>query len=258
MTDLEKRLTEWIDKGGFPFEMKVANSFIKNGFSVTQSVYYRDSDTGKLRETDIIATQSKLINNVWLNFSFVVECKKTTDKPWVVLRNDGLKVLQQHLPIYHTNNASQFVAKTRNQKEFKSDLLFRNETKFGYSVQPAFGGNGKDASYEAIQSVTKACEYFVNECNAKRHFQCNFYFPTIFIEGKLFDSAITPEDKIELSQTSDSKLIVNKSFHEHGSSSIMLFDSEKLDEKTGQLMKLCAEVQGKYAHLISKHIGAEN
>jgi hypothetical protein len=38
MNELNKKIEEWINRGGFPFEMRVANAFINAGFNVSQSV----------------------------------------------------------------------------------------------------------------------------------------------------------------------------------------------------------------------------
>lgn len=96
MNELDKKVEKWILKNGYPFEMKVAQAFKSEGFHVSQSILYKDNDLNKYREIDIIAHTNKLVNGVWINLTYVVECKKSTDKPWVVFKNKDLFNLQSN------------------------------------------------------------------------------------------------------------------------------------------------------------------
>jgi len=254
MSEIKTKIVDWIKKGGFPFEMKVAKSFIKAGFDVGQSVYYMDVESEKFRETDIIATKSKLINNVWVNIAFVIECKSTTEKPWVVLINDGLKYYHDELPIFITKNGLKFLNATKKNEEFKSDFLFRNTRKIGYSLITAFNKEGKEPSYEAIQSLTKACEYFVMESSNKRDYQLNIYLPIIIVEGLLFNATLSENEEIQIEQVDNSEFQITRSFHSFGDANLRIFDYSNLDQTADELLRQCNELYEMYSKILIDNV----
>jgi len=254
MGDIIEKLEAWIEKGGFPLEMKVSNAFIKAGFEVAQSVYYMDIESDKYRETDIIASKYKQVNGIWVNLTFVVECKSSLDKPWVILINKGLKNQSSGgLPTYITHNGIKFLKATSLKEDYKSDLLFKNDRSIGYSMQTAFN-SGKDKSYEAIQSVTKACEYFLQECNKKRKNQCNFYFPVIIVDGKLFNAALTENGEMEIEKVEQTELLVTRSFHSYGNANILIFDVSDIDKIVMHINNMCDELFDNYSDLLEHKI----
>ena len=254
MSEVKTKIEEWIKKGGFPLEMKVARAFINAGFDVSQSVYYMDSESEKFRETDIIATKTNLINGVWVNIVFVIECKSSVDKPWVVLINDGIKYYHEDLPVYITKNGIKFLKATKTNEEFKSDFLFRNSRQIGYSLITAFNKDGKEPSYEAIQSLTKACEYFIKECNNKRDYQFNIYLPVIIIEGMLFNAILTEKEEMQIEQVDKSEFQITRSFHSFGNANLLIFDHSDLDKTALSLMIQCEAIYENYSKLLNENI----
>ena len=125
MSDKIDKIKNWINKGGFPFEMKVAKAFKKSDFQIGQSIMFKDVDTEKYRETDIIAHVTKGINNVWFNLTFVIECKKIIGKPWVVLKSDSPYQIQKgKLPIYGSRNAQILIKQLNENKKYRSPFIF--------------------------------------------------------------------------------------------------------------------------------------
>jgi len=82
---LKNQVEEWLLQQGFPLEMRVAKSLRDSQFEVRQSHYYKDSQTGKHREIDILAIRSDKIGLV--EIAFLIECK-TTNKPWVLFTSE--------------------------------------------------------------------------------------------------------------------------------------------------------------------------
>jgi len=249
---MEEKIKKWLLEGGFPLEMKLSNILLDNEFEVAQSIYFRDSESNKFRETDIIASKFINKNGLWIYITFVIECKKSNDKPWVILMNKGItNQIENQLPIYHTQNAQIFLLQTNKETDFKSDLLFRNNREFGYTLQTAFN-KGVDRSYESIQSVTKACEYFSQKSN-ERSKVCALYFPVIVVEGKLFKANYKNQD-IELKATESAEILFTRSFHEHGNANILLFNASNLNNMVDNLNKLASEFFKEYDNLLSKYI----
>src|SRR6476469_3471123 len=65
----------WLDKQGFPLEMRTASAFRAAGFDVRQSSYYVDAETGKAREIDVIAYDPDPLMLGLTRIVFVLECK---------------------------------------------------------------------------------------------------------------------------------------------------------------------------------------
>src|SRR4051812_9407117 len=97
MEDLKSKVSDWLEKEGYPLEMHVAAEFIKAGFQVAQSVFYVDEETKSTREVDLMAFINYPIGTGWLTFSIVIECKASKSKPWIAFitndtTNDALRL----------------------------------------------------------------------------------------------------------------------------------------------------------------------
>jgi hypothetical protein len=82
------RIEEWLRQQGYPLEMRVADAFHQAGFHVFQGHSYEDPATKTPREIDVQATHGLEFKvargkKIALTFEFSVECKSTSDKPWV-------------------------------------------------------------------------------------------------------------------------------------------------------------------------------
>ena len=165
MNEKEKSLKNWILKNGYPFEMKVANLFQKKGFKITQSIFYKDIDTNKYRELDILAHYGKLINDVSFNFCFVIECKKSIEKPWIVLKNDKLinSKLERFKP-FATRNAKILYDKSRVNEGDKFNNIFPDLSEAGYNAIIAYK-DIKDTAYDSSLSLLKACKQIKDKFN---------------------------------------------------------------------------------------------
>jgi len=76
-------IEEWLQRTGYPLEMRVAKEFrTKRPAFVEQSYFYHDVATGEVREGDVLASWSTSPGD-WLQLLFAVECK-SSGVPWVV------------------------------------------------------------------------------------------------------------------------------------------------------------------------------
>ena len=248
----KNKITEWINKNGYPFELRTAKSFLKAEFTVAQSIFYEDPITNKFRETDIIAHTTKLINNVWVNLTFVVECKSSIDKPWISFNNDQIENFTgKNLPILTTRNGRKLMDEISKNSRFKSDLLFPNKQKMGYSLIRAFANN-KDMAYAATQNVLSAVEYLVEKSNDSNKKFMNIYFPVIAVEGELFEARISTNDEIELNEVDELKISTIKSFAEQNSTFLTIFSSKNMEKFTDILKGKCDEFYIKYEQELNK------
>src|ERR1700761_9219874 len=83
---LERKVSEWLNKQGYPLEMYTQRCCRDNGFQSHQSWYYEDAETGQQRETDVFAYSPRVkIDGRGRQFelAFTFECKQSRGKPWV-------------------------------------------------------------------------------------------------------------------------------------------------------------------------------
>jgi len=75
-----------IEKSGFPLEIELSNLLRNNGWGVAHQAYFYDSEEGKSRALDIIASRLETFTSSKfdrLTVGLFIECKRIMDKPWV-------------------------------------------------------------------------------------------------------------------------------------------------------------------------------
>ena len=240
------KIEEWLEKSGFPLELKVAKLFSKAGFGVGQSIFYEDPITEKLRETDILAYRTESINDVWVNLTFVIECKKSLDKPWISFMNDQvMNLTKNESPILATKNGHDLLKEIIKNSNYKSPLIFPDLKKIGYSVIRAFN-DGKDMAYSATQTTLSAAEFFISKSNDSDKKFMNFYLPIIVVEGELYEATLGKKENIELKEVSETKISTTKSFADNSSTFISITTMDNLDSFAHNLSKDCDEFYSKY------------
>lgn len=256
MSDKLKNIRSWLNKNGYPLEMKVAKILKEKGFEIGQSILYKDNETGKYRETDIIAHITKNINNVWFNLTFVFECKKTIEKPWVAFINKTEeKNLTNTPPIFGSRNAQLLFQQIIKNNNYRSPTIFPDLKKYAYNLVSSHNEN-KDLAYNAMQSVLKATDYLVTKSNESNKMFCNIYIPIIVIEGSLIEASLDQNNEIELCEINKSYVITTKSFEEQSSSLLMVITSEFMEDFSSQIFDDCHVFFDKYSKeldLISKN-----
>jgi hypothetical protein len=257
---MEQKIKDWLLKGGLPFEMEVSNIFLDNDFMVAQSVYYKDGELGKYRETDIIAYITKKINGVFVNLTFVIECKSSLDKPWIVLQNERLSnSIDEINKIYMTENFKKSFIEIAKNEKFKSDLIFKNNAKYGYSIITGLN-SGNDKAYESIQTILKSCEHFVNATNNsyRKVKVCNLYFPLIIIKGSLYCAKMITSNELDLSEIDKGEIILSRSYHEFNNSVIKIFNEKNLENNIKSLKKQCDDFFKNYTTIMKEKIPEKN
>lgn len=143
---------KWLEDQGFTLEMRVAAAFRAAGFEVRQASSYRDPETGKHREIDVLALTSDRIGN--LEITLAIECK-STKKPWVLLSSpDTLDAFNLLFAFCVTSPRSRKAMVDHLDR--CSDLLpwWRKDGLIGYSLRQAH--SDVDVGYAASMSAAKA------------------------------------------------------------------------------------------------------
>lgn len=81
----ETEVLGWLRSHGYPLELQVAHTLRRTGWRVEHARWYRDPDTSKLRELDLLASRSERTSDE-SDAGYVrlaIECKSSPGKPWV-------------------------------------------------------------------------------------------------------------------------------------------------------------------------------
>lgn len=213
MTDnLENKILKWIGKEGYPLELRATQILRKIGFIVGQSINYLDSESNDIREIDIVAYKYFMINEKWVTFSFVIECKSSLNKPWIAFTSKEERLYPDDYIIHRnaTKDAKIFLKRMSNNDILKELELFKINERTSYNLIRAFT-DGIDVTYKALMSTTKATNALVEKGN-KLNDVYRFFFPLILIDSKLFDCHLNSQNDIKVNEIKNTKLVVSNSF----------------------------------------------
>jgi hypothetical protein len=209
---IETRLNEWINSQGYPLEMRVARRFQDAAFVAGVSEFFKDPETGEVREIDVMAVQSESLTDIDARVTFVVECKSSRDHPWVFFVSGPKAATHIHTHVVFTL-ASKLgrrllnVVKRREGIEAKLPL-------FTMPIRPAYGAtqaftSGKDVVFEAAMSVLKAATARVTEVDQASDDwpAAEIIIPVIATDARLFEYYLDLEGKSVLTEISAALLV---------------------------------------------------
>lgn len=196
-----KKITGELNQSGIPLEVFTSLQLNKNHWIVRPSVDYFDEKISEFRETDIIAY--KRAYNL-IGITLIIECKKSADKPWIlvkqdrpnvllsenlniaIIRDDFVKyeVLEKSMKYHHYSHVSKcaysFVAFTKDNEK-KREQIFHAKTQV-------------ISSLNKMISKEKDFLKFKNETRIKQ-----FFYPVIVFDGILYCAEIK-DDTIEITE----------------------------------------------------------
>ena len=209
-TNAITKIREWLDKQGYPLEMRVASTFRNAGFDVTQSHFYTDPETGMQREIDVVARFPEATGG--LNLTFTVECKKSPDKPWLLFTSPSTLEGRNRLFTYAVTSDSSLEILIEKGCDFTDgkptflDLPWMSKSgQIGYGITQAFT-NSEDATYKASTGALKAALAQKRSSESKNWAPFVFSFPVIVIDGLLFQCFLQDDGAVGITETDAGEL----------------------------------------------------
>lgn len=192
---LATKVDEWLRHEGYPLEYITANTFHRMGFGIWQGVYVHSSPNENPREIDVIALYDSPDEDTLLRIEYVVECKWSRDKPWVVFTS----------PFRQMGTAacvSQTIASEFGRAALwlqAGDQRFERLSTFATPRVPGFGGRqaltqAKDTFYTSVQSVVTACSLRMSSYDQlpvdgiALPDAAVVAFPVVVVDGALFEA----------------------------------------------------------------------
>lgn len=207
---LVERLAAWMATEGYPTEFRAANLFRKHGFHARQGEYVEGESEDIKREIDVLASATVNTDFGFLRVSYVVECKWSLDKPWIVFTSPT-NIMARSAMIAQTisSKLGASVMWAIAGHDDLSDLeTFVAPRRGGFGGRQAFS-KGNDHFYSAIQSVVANAKSYASWYDSSPRKPgimpeaCVITFPTVVVEGELFEAHFDENtDKVVLEPAS--------------------------------------------------------
>ena len=193
MSDPKGFVRNYLSRNGYPFEMLVAKEFKAAGFEIYQSVIYKDKETGKDREIDVVAYFIRYFKDIQFSFKVVIECKYAKT-PWVMFTGENLGFSKLPIEAFYCSNFAgrKLLEALSSVPTFGLSDPFKIEKRMAYGLVETSGaadGNAQEQdkrnSYKAISTILNALAYEKDKPTTGKIFE--IIIPVIAIKGKLFE-----------------------------------------------------------------------
>lgn len=220
--DLKTNLLKDILTTGYPFEMEVTSRMQKKIWRVSNGAYYIDKDEQKGREIDVIAQLHKSVilessSTLEVGVALITEVKKSTEvknskkeatpkteeKPWVFFTSESTSFERMTFPKRYV--ATQFSLSPGKINKILRQNTVKVQKRLGRNFYQGFTGNGaRDDIYKALSGTTKALSHFIEAEDYKDDESGDrilwYYEGVVIIKGKLFESFIGTDGKMQLNE----------------------------------------------------------
>lgn len=216
----------WLDKQGFPLEMRTASAFRAAGFDVRQSSYYVDPETGKGREIDVLAYHPDPVMLGVTKIMFVIECK-TSDKPWLLLQSADTLVGYLRYRAFSVLSDAALTTMLHHSEWIETLPWLKKPPLAGYAFRQAFGE--KDVAYSAAITVAKACENLVGPQDDQFP-TFTLVFPIIVVDSPLISCNIRKDGTLQLKRIKSGEFLFLAKLQKHFGSCIRVVTVNALED----------------------------
>ncbi|WP_155648680.1 hypothetical protein [Burkholderia pseudomultivorans] len=241
--ELNNKVIRWLRETGFPLEMEAAAAFRNAGFDVRQSGTFRDPESNKGREIDVLASDPDLIGII--EISFIIECK-ATHKPWIVLTAPDAFSNFNRMTAFSvlSRDARKALASRLQAPPHKLRKYIERSNKGGYGLRQALG-NGDDAAYTAAMSALKGCHDLA--LKTSNHFPTlTFAFPVIVVDAPLFECSRREDGEITINRVEESEFLFSAHIPERVDARISVVTREKLADFAAKMKALAHALRNEF------------
>ncbi|MDP8247794.1 MAG: hypothetical protein P9M00_06620 [Candidatus Tritonobacter lacicola] len=200
MSDNERlgnKIRTWLDKQGYPLEMRTAAAFRAEGLTVMQSQYYLDPETQKPREIDVICDMANSELPVAC-LRLVIECK-SGNKPWIVFSSAhtlyGFNRLFA-LGVLSDTVRRELAATTPDGPERL--MWFKKDGRVGYGVAQAFTDESPTPFVAVLSAVKASLWQHTNLGPASVPLFA--VFPVVVLDSPLFECYLDDQGSLQLAE----------------------------------------------------------
>ncbi|MYT70371.1 MULTISPECIES: hypothetical protein [unclassified Streptomyces] len=218
---LAAKVLAWLSTQGYPLEMRVAQKLRDNAIRFIQSEFYRDSESGDLREIDLsirIQLRDHEEEVVTPYLCPVIECKSSPGKPWILFSggvelHDSVKIAQRYVLDRAWKHWSNFASQATKGR-VTSGPWAHHFPLFSYSDPPAYsavrtslGKNREDAAYAAMTSVTKAAHSIANQYTIRGNTAYQIAVPIIVVDSPIYSCRLGIDGDLEIERVTKGTVV---------------------------------------------------
>jgi hypothetical protein len=194
--ELISRVRNWLGSEGYPLEFRVANLFRAARLPAAQGRHVQDPKTNSIREVDVVAQLDLRRDGLFFRAYFVVECKWSHDKPWVVFGggNPGMGPSACINQTISSKLGQAVMWVLAGDPDIAKLGMFRIPEFSGFGGRKAFTKGG-DHFYSALQGVVSAAvamaSLYDDRPNSTNELPDTgaVVFPLVVVDGELFQAS---------------------------------------------------------------------
>ena len=212
---LDQKVRAWLEKQGYPLEMRVAGALQQENLATRQSWYYEDPENRTPREIDIIASR---FDDIGLGeVQFAIECKHSSH-PWILFTSDytaanfnrvtsfcilsenaRMNLRERLFPFLGTDSGRWNEAQRQGRAERRMLPWFEKSDRTGYSLCRALSDRA-DVTYTACLSAMKAAAWLRTNSVQRNWTEGDFnaVFPVVVTSAPLYECYLDPSGEVGL------------------------------------------------------------
>lgn len=208
---LPEKLAKWLSEHGYPFELRVGHAFRAAGWAIEHAKWFTDAETAKARELDIQASRyfDSASADGGAAVSLAVECKHSSDKPWVGFTAPRTQMPPMLQPLALHDAFSRDIIFVADTRKIAVPEILRPRRSFAHGLIKGFVENKQGdptAPYAAIQSVLASAKA-IGKANAdlavmlKEFFIPHPVLPVIVTDAPLYEYRLDSTGSATLTET---------------------------------------------------------
>lgn len=197
---MQKKLIEWFNKTGYPFELWAESILSKYDFNSVNSSLYKDQENEIFREIDLVSNRSweSEDGETVFTIKLLIECKKS-EKPFVLLRNKEQNKCAIELGDYYGTHdpISRILL---NNSSTSIELPARSS--YGFKLIQGFV-SGDETCHKAINTLVKSfndhlkndkefLEYYID---SNQHL---ITIPLLLIDSPFFELKLGDDNQLQI------------------------------------------------------------
>jgi len=201
---MQKKLIEWFNKTGYPFELWTESILSKYDFNSVNSSLYKDEENEIFREIDLVSNRSWESEDGQTVFTIklIIECKKS-EKPFVLLCNKEQKKCTIELGEYYgiDDPISRMLFSNNSQS-----IKLPARSSYGFKLTQGFV-NGDETCHKAINTLVKSLNDHLNSDKEFLEYyiesnQHSITIPLLLIDSPFFELKLDNNNELKIERIS--------------------------------------------------------
>lgn len=197
---MEKKLIEWFNKTGYPFELWTEAILSDYDFFTESSSLYKDPEQQIYREIDLVATRDWVSTDGKTTFTIklIIECKKS-DKPFVLLGSKIQKDCKVEIGEYY--DVEKPISRILWNNKF-NNIMLPKKSSYGFKLTQGFV-KGDETCHKAITTLIKS---FNESLNNEKEYLDDFVesnqhiitLPLLLIDSPFYELSLDVKNQLKI------------------------------------------------------------